>query len=401
MTVVPGHAPTPAARVPALDILRGLAILGVLGTNIWVFAAAGTPLVEALVQTRITLQSVFEVFSNGKFLSLLSILFGAGIAIQYEAARRHGRAWPGRYLWRSTLLFLEGLLHFTLLFEGDVLMGYAVATVIVAFLLSRGGRAIPWAMGLAAALHLLLIAALTAVVGLAASGDWGADSGVDTYATLLLTNDYLGQVAFRLNNMLVLRAEPILALPYTLLLFLLGVQLYRSGVFVVGEAGTRAQRALLGWGLGLGLPLNALALLPAAAPGLLSDPGEVLLFLALRYGCSALLALGYIGLVLWLLRHGGLSWLFLRVSAVGRTSRSTYVSQSVLLSLIFYGWGLGLGSQLSDGQIAALFVGLASVQLWVAHLWVTRWGGGPLERLRKRLEAIGQRPARASLPVGE
>jgi uncharacterized protein len=123
MSVTSQPQPAKANRIAALDILRGIAILGTLGTNIWVFAAAGTPLVEAFVHTRLTIQGFFEVFCNGKFLSLLSILFGVGVAIQYDAAQRRGREWPGHYLWRSTLLFLEGLFHFTLLFEGDVLMG--------------------------------------------------------------------------------------------------------------------------------------------------------------------------------------------------------------------------------------------------------------------------------------
>lgn len=400
MTTVAGETPTVTARLPALDILRGLAIIGTLGTNIWVFAAAGTPLVEALAQTRVTIQGMFEVFSNGKFLSLLSVLFGVGVAIQYDAAQRRGQPWPGRYLWRSTLLFCEGLLHFTLLFEGDVLMGYAAAAVLVAVLLRQGPRAVSWAIGVAATLHLLLIAGLAVVVGgFGAMG--GAEPGLDPYPTLLLSSDYLGQVAFRLDNMLVLRAEPILAFPYTTLLFLLGVRLYRSGVFIVGSTSTNAQLALLRWGLGLGLPLNALALLPALAPGLLGTSGEVLLFLALRYGCSAVLSLGYIGLVLWLLRRGAFAWLWERLRLVGVTALSTYVSQSAILSLIFYGWGLGLGSRLSDGQIAALFVALAIGHLWVAGLWVRRWGSGPLERLRKRLERLGERPARGQPAIRE
>jgi uncharacterized protein len=386
----------PSTRVPVLDILRGLAILGTLGTNIWVFSAAGTPLLDSFIQTRVTLQGMFEVFSNGKFLSLLAMLFGVGIAIQYDSARRRGNAWPGRYLWRSTLLFLEGLFHFTLLFEGDILMGYAVAAVIVAVLLNYGERFVRWGMAVAAGLHLLLVSGIVMLVGSgAAAGDAEADIGFDAYATLLLRDNYLAQVAARLENVLVLRAEPILALPYAVLLFLLGVQLYRSGVFVIGTASTPLQRALRNWGLGLGLPLNALALLPAIAPGLLGDSGQVLLFLALRYGCSAILACGYIGLVLWLVRRSADSWLWTQLTAVGRTALSTYVSQSVLLSLIFYGWGLGLGSQLSDWQIGALFVALALAQVWIAGLWMRRLGGGPLELVRKRLEQIGLRPVRS------
>jgi uncharacterized protein len=227
------------------------------------------------------------------------------------------------------------------------------------------------------------------VTAIGGSGGDAADLGLDPYAALLLTDNYLGQVLFRLGNPLILRAEPVFALPYTLFLFLLGAQLYRAGAFTAHAAPTALQANLLRWGLGLGLPLNALALLPMLAPGLLSDQLELLLFFALRYGFSAVLALGYLALALWLFgrRSTWAGWRHL--SNVGRTALSTYVSQSLALSLIFYGWGLGLGSQLSDMQIVALFLALALVQLWVAGLWVRHWGGGPLEKLRKRLEHLG------------
>jgi uncharacterized protein len=366
-----------------------MAILGTLGTNIWVFSAAGTPLFTSLTQTSVGIQSLFEVFSNGKFLSMLAMLFGVGIAIQFDAAQRHGESWPGHYLWRTTLLFLEGLFHFALLFEGDVLMGYALTAVIVAFLLRRGERAISWGLGVAIALHGLLIVGLAALAASAAPGS-STGSELDSYATLLINGTYIEQVAFRLNNMLLLRAEPILALPYTVALFLLGVLLYRSGFFALNPDKERVQRALMRWGLGLGLPLNALTLLPTLAPGLLGDGGEVLLFLSLRYGFSALLALGYIGLVMELLRRWPQRRAWNALSGVGRTALSTYLSQSIILSLIFYGWGLGLGSQLSDGQIALLFVVIAAVQLYIAQFWLKYWRTGPLEWLRKRLEGIGR-----------
>lgn len=376
-------APT-STRIAALDILRGVAILGTLGTNIWVFAAAGTPLVEAFVHTRVTIQGLFEVFCNGKFLSLLAMLFGVGVAIQFDAAQRKRQQWPGHYVWRSTLLFAEGLLHFSLLFEGDVLMGYAVAAVIVAFTLRGGDRILRWVMGCAAGLHIVLISLVAAASIPAFEGN--ADPLVG-YAHLVLHGSYLEQVAYRLNHALLFRAEPIFALPYTVFLFLLGVWFYRRGAFTAAAAGTRLQRRMMIWGLGIGLPFNALVLLPALLPGL-GTGVETLIFFAVRYGFSAVLAIGYAGFVLWLLRRNAHTWLWARLSAVGRTALSTYVSQSVILSLIFYGWGLGLGSQGADWMIALLFLSLCVVHMGVAELWV-RNGGGPLERIRKRLERLG------------
>ncbi|MDX2138467.1 MAG: DUF418 domain-containing protein [Chloroflexota bacterium] len=388
MASVTSQVTSSGSRIASLDLLRGIAILGTLGTNIWVFSAAGTPLDQAFFGNQLTVQSLFEVFANGKFLSLLAILGGVGVAIQYDSAQRKGQVWPGRYLWRSTLLFLEGLLHFTILFEGDVLMGYAVAAVITAFTLRRGERAVRWAIGVAGVLHLLFLALVIAGSGVLPTGN-GEPEPLTIYAQLLLDGSYPEQVAFRISNALVLRAEPLFALPYTVFLFCAGAWLHQRGAFTLHESSRKLQRTMLMWGLGLGLPLNLLILAPDVWPEL-GLYGETVIFFAVRYGFSAVLALGYAGLVLWLLRRNAHGWLYARLMAVGRVALSTYVSQSVILSILFYGWGLGLGSQLADWTIALLFIALCIVQIVVAELWI-RTGGGPLERIRKRLEKLGQR----------
>ena len=115
-------------RFVSLDVLRGIAILGTLGTNIWIFTN-----VEGLVgylsdptqadgAWRVA-QVLLEQLAQGKFLGLLTIMFGIGLAIQQASATRGGRPWPGRYYWRAILLFIDGTLNYLLFTEFDVLMG--------------------------------------------------------------------------------------------------------------------------------------------------------------------------------------------------------------------------------------------------------------------------------------
>ncbi|MBB0246028.1 hypothetical protein FNQ90_18440, partial [Streptomyces alkaliphilus] len=135
--------PPEGGRVEALDLLRGIAIIGTLGTNIWLFthplgpASAFLDIPEADSAAG-AVEVALRALTNGKFLALLTILFGVGLGLQYGSALRRGRAWPGRYPWRATLLLLEGLLHFVLVFEFDVLMGYALVSMIVVYLMVRG-----------------------------------------------------------------------------------------------------------------------------------------------------------------------------------------------------------------------------------------------------------------------
>ncbi len=164
-------------RIRLLDVLRGFAILGTLGTNIWIFTAIGgglgdgaadkEALAEAALRWWTSLDSVVmqvsSFLTNGKFLALLTIMFGVGLEILHQRSQRRNLPWLVPYLWRSALLFADGVVHFLLVVEFDILMGYAVAAMIVAFLIGRSDRTIKIAMWVSGGLHLLLQGALGVV----------------------------------------------------------------------------------------------------------------------------------------------------------------------------------------------------------------------------------------------
>ena len=367
---------TPAGRrLPLLDVLRGVAILGTLMTNVWIFTGPGAEwgALESGLATG-PVESTFGVLANGKFLSLLTILFGVGLAIQYDSAKRRGQPWPGRYRWRALFLFAEGTVHFVLVFAWDVLMGYAVTALLVAWLLTRSERAQRRVMWWAAGLHLAVMGLLTAA--LASTGD-GTDDGVPKdVVDLYAHGSYLDQVAFRLENALALRMEPVLTFFLLIFLFLLGVRLFRAGAFGADETGRRLRSRLLAWGIGLGLPLNAAAAL--AGPDL---------FLLARYGTAPLLALGYIGLigaVVDRVRRPGP--LMTGLTSVGRMALSGYVVQNALCVLISYGIGLGLAERLDDTGpwwVVALWATVCAVLMAGSTLWLRRFSTGPLESVQK------------------
>lgn len=362
-------------RLPLLDVLRGAAILGTLMTNVWIFTGPGAEW-GALQSGSAAgaLEGTFSVLANGKFLSLLTILFGVGLAIQYESAARRGQPWPGRYRWRALFLFGEGTVHFVLVFAWDVLMGYAVTALLVAWLLTRSERAQRRVMWWAAGLHLTVIGLLTAALALDGTEDGGTVSRevVDLYAH----GSYPDQIAFRLENAVALRMEPVLTFFLLLFLFLLGVRLFRAGAFGADETGRRLRSRLLAWGLGLGLPLNIAAV--AGGPDL---------FLPARYVAAPLLALGYIGLigaVVDRVRRPGP--LMTGLTSVGRTALSGYVLQNVLCVLVSYGIGLGLAERLGDTGpwwVVGLWVMVCAVLMVGSTLWLRRFSAGPLEAVQK------------------
>ncbi|MFC3998690.1 DUF418 domain-containing protein [Nocardiopsis sediminis] len=380
-------------RLPLLDVLRGTAILGTLGTNVWIFAAPGAeagllfdgaaiaPAAAALADPSLgtVLEAAVRFAANGKFLAMLTLLFGVGLAIQYRSATQRGRAWPGTYPRRALFLFAEGTVHFTLVFAWDVLMGYAVTALLVAWLLARTERARRIALWTAAVVHTVLIALITGaqflVVGLG-TGTGGASGPPADVVGLYAEGGYLAQIAFRLNHLALLRIEPVLSFALMVVLFLVGVRLFRAGAFGGDEAARRIRARLMAWGLGLGLPLNLATTLAGDA-----------FFFADRYLAAPLLAVGFIGLIGWAMdrvrRPGAL---ITGLSSLGRTALSGYVLQNVLCMLACYGFGLGLASRLAGTGpwwVLGLWAAVCLVLLTASTLWLRRFRHGPLEAVQK------------------
>ncbi|MFD3870901.1 DUF418 domain-containing protein [Streptomyces sp. NPDC058623] len=382
------------ARLPLLDVLRGAAILGTLMTNVWIFTSPGSE--WGVLQGGLTstdplsdpsaaniAETVFRALADGKFLALLTVLFGVGLAIQYDSAARRGEPWPGRYGRRAAFLFVEGTVHFLLVFAWDVLMGYAVTALLVAWLLARSEKVRRRAMWTAGALHLVMVALLTlALVG--GSDDSGSSSGsgsggVDPEVVALYAEgNWLDQIAFRLQNFAALRIEPVFSFGLLVFLFLLGVRLHRAGAFAAGDAGRRIRARMAGWGLGLGLPLTVATTL-----------GGGDFFAVGRYGVAPLVAVGYIGLIgialdrLWLPKP-----VVTALSSVGRSALSCYVAQNALCVLLCYGLGLGLATRFADDGpwwVMGLWAAVSLVLALGSWLWLRRFERGPLEALQHRV----------------
>ncbi|MFJ5260120.1 DUF418 domain-containing protein [Streptomyces sp. NPDC088387] len=369
----------PRGRMPLLDVLRGVAILGTLMTNVWIFATPGSewaflqgaPVADPFEQPA---EALFRFLADGKFLSLLTILFGVGLAIQYDSAKRRGTAWPRGYRPRALFLFAEGTVHFVLVFGFDVLMGYALTALLAARLLVRSERRRRIVMRVSVSLHVLVMAVITlALLADPADEHRGASAAtVEIYAH----GSWLDQISFRLENAIALRMEPVISFGLLLFLFLLGVRLYRAGVFGATDRGRLLRARLACWGLGIGLPLNAALYLG----------GEDLFFLG-RYVAAPVVALGYLGLIGVLLDRARVPGAATRgLSAVGRTALTCYVLQNTLCMLACYGIGLGLAeSRAGSGPwwVMGLWAVICAILVGGASLWLRRFSHGPLESVQR------------------
>ena len=118
-----------------------------------------------------------------------------------------------------------------------------------------------------------------------------------------------------------------------------------------------------------------------------------------NYWGSVAVALGWIDLVMLVVRSGRLAGLQRRLAAVGRTAFSNYILQTLLGLVIFYGTGFGLfGSVERVGQLG-IVIAIWVVQLVVAPIWIRHFEFGPLEWLWRSLTYGRAQPMRRSIAV--
>lgn len=376
-------------RIHALDLARGIAIFGTLGTNIWIFSHVGgfPGYTHELFSGEVVsfAQRLLMALSNGKFLGLLTLMFGIGLEIQRRSTLRAGRRWPGGYLWRAALLLVDGVVHYLLLTEFDVLMGYAVTGGVVAFLLATSERGQRIWMWLTAGFHVLAITLVTLAVSLGEmrlTGSQGGIPGPNPYAD----GSFWDLVVLRIDNVATFRFEPVMIFGMSIAMFLIGSRLFRAGIF--DERGATLRRRCMIIGLGIALPLDL-------AMGTFYTGTS---FFMERYVFAPVVAVGLLALI----AHIGLhtsprAWVSSRLQEVGRMALTGYVLQNLLASIIFYGWGLGLAARWSDWRtpttIISLVIICAAVTLF-ANLWFRRFRQGPVEWLWKesyqRLSRVGR-----------
>ncbi|MFI6367930.1 DUF418 domain-containing protein [Nocardia sp. NPDC050630] len=371
-TITQSKTPT---RLVALDVLRGIAILGTLGTNIWILThpeglvgyidEVGNPATGWMWSER-----VLQQLAQGKFLGLLTIMFGIGLAIQQGSAARADRRWPGSYPWRAGLLFLDGVLNFLFIAEFDVLTGYAVTGLVVAFILAASERTQRRWLTIAAGFHLAMLTLIGIAMAVANQQDSTPREPLDPnpYAN----GSFWDLVLFRLENAGMFRLEPIFVFPMSIALFLAGAQLFRAGLF--RPEGARIRRRLMIIGFAVAAPIDL-------AVGVLEGGDLVLLT---RYGTAPVVAFGLLALVAeFYLRRPRVGFIGRRLTEVGRMALSCYILQNLVASVLCYGWGFGLASRVSPDARVPFTVGIyllvALIIVTLAHLWLRRFERGPVE----------------------
>lgn len=402
------------SRIRTLDLIRGVAVLGILAVNITSFAAPGgagySPNLPSPGSPADNWAFGFTlIFFEGKMRALFSLLFGASLLLYVE--RKDAAGADGAMLQVRRLLWLGliGWLHFLLLWDGDILFLYA-AVGLGALALRR-----------TAALELTIIALLLftawqgwgilkwapsarieaqVAAGTASPADRAfhartiaAKREEDRRDRQVTLSSWPAEVSVRQAKH---PAYPLAMLANvwgeTLAYMMIGMALLKSGFFA-GAWPRRRLVALAAGGTGTGLMLT----LGFAAWAHPRGYPELAMHLAIGYGLSfphLLTALGYAALLVLAAPRLAARGPGRRLEAAGRMAFTNYLGTTVVMCALFYGWGLGLFGQYgAAGQWLFVLFGWA-LMLGASTWWLARFRQGPLEWLWRCLTAWRIEPLR-------
>ncbi len=410
----------PGERIVTLDVMRGVAVMGILAMNIVAFAM---PIQAYMNPTAFGLESRADlaswmfnfVFVDGKMRGLFSFLFGASALLVIERARASGVSAARVHYARMIWLLVFGLAHFYFIWLGDILAGYALTGLLLFFFRNKSVRAlVRWGVALLVVQTLFmasgtawifylegavagpgpdpeLVAELDAMIKIVAPLDPAEMSEAMTL--------YLGPWTGLVHERLVVNgfepfASVIFFLAETLAYMLLGMAGLKSGFLTGAWPLARYQKWALTCFL-IAIPAYlVLAVLLIRAE---FDPPMIFAYvLGATTPFRPLMIVATAALIIILTRNGGA--LVDRIAAAGRAAFTNYLGTSILMTTLFYGYGFGLFGSLSRVELWLVVLPMWALMLLWSKPWLDRFRYGPFEWLwrslsRGRLEPMRREPA--------
>lgn len=374
-----------------VDMLRGLALFGILVVNLEFIAsppfegwyAFEDPLDQAARWATVT-------FFQLKSYIVFSLLFGYGLAIM---ASRATEGLGPRYLRRMLVLAILGILHAVFFYAGDILVTYALLGTLLFPMRNWSTRRLiriaAWVYGIG----LLVVIGVAALVASAPLDDPVQGARTDVY----LDGSFLEVAAQRIEDApIVAIGGLLLQYPSIMAAFLVGVVVGRGDLLSAPGRHAATARQVMWWCLPIGFGLSGVAgvaALTADADGL--GPGPALA-IVLQTVSGPIAVAGVVAAVVVL---SGRSW-WPRVERplipAGRSSLSVYLGESIVASLVFAGYGLGLSGVVGPAGALAFAAAIFAVLAGAAALWLTRFRQGPFEWLLRSATYWRLQPLRRS-----
>lgn len=397
----PWEPTQPQERIDLIDVLRGLALFGIIAANMRGFAG---PLYtyfrpEIMWNTRLDfwVQAFVDTFIQGKFIVIFSFLFGVGFALQFSRAEERHARFVEVYRRRLLALILIGGLHQLLFWWGDVLVTYALGGFLMIWFRKRKNKTI-----LIWVLSLMLVPFVGGLGYLGFRHFWPVPpqkvqakkikaeeerrKSVDEMRTAVKvyqTGSYAAIYKERVGELWHENRSQPFVVAMTLPIFMLGLLVYRRGIFQNPEAHRAALKKALIIGAAVGIPANvASTYVMHIAGGQMRSgpPGGLQLFgfFLFMFGRPAL-SMCYASAIVLLFLDTTWRPRLKPFSVIGRTALSNYLFQTIFCTTIFFGYGGGLFAKLHLAWLMVLSVAVYALEVPLSRWWLAHYRFGPAE----------------------
>ncbi len=383
-------------RADILDILRGIALLGIIVANYAMFSLyIFQPIEKARAMPTATIDYwigwIHFIFIDGKFYSIFSLLFGIGFSIILKNAAQKGKKGLTFFYRRIFVLMLIGLAHLLLLWEGDIVMLYALIGLLLPLFRNFSNRAL-----IITAVGLLLLPIAIDLVKILTDNrinmsHWFTTIGRSmdkeigvtekNFSTWLVDHkNYSDLLAYNRVGV-VYRYQMLLEnnrVFKVLAMFLIGLYVGRNLIYAKLQENKTLFKKLQGWGFVVGLPISVFhAWLEMNGKRLPAIEGW---YNTISYAFSVVpLSLAYTATIcLWYLNnpHDKIMRVFAKP---GRMALTNYISQTIFGIAIFYGIGLGLGAKTGVLYVWLIAIAIYLLLMFLSQIWLKYFNYGPLE----------------------
>jgi uncharacterized protein len=381
-------------RIHSLDLIRGFAVLGILIMNITSFSQISMAYMNPTIGAGLEGYNQYfhgfnYIFADTRFMSIFSILFGAGVVLFTQRIEAKGRRVVALHYKRMFWLLIFGLIHAYFIWAGDILVAYAICGSLVFFFRKKSIRTL-----LIMTVILFLIPICLNYMNYYGMPEEALES---TFAffypsteqiaaqTKIMQGSYIEQMPLRIENALELQTLVFMIDTFwrTSAMMLLGMILYRKGI-LSGDNSTAYYKNMIWVGFVPGLIISSVGLNQVYS----SDwSGAYVMNIGANYKfvSGLLMALGYIGLVIWIYKKGIFKKLQNRLQATGRMAFTNYIGMSVICTLIFNGHGLGLFGTFDRLQQFLIVMGVWVIMLIISPKVLKKYQFGPLESMWRKL----------------
>jgi uncharacterized protein len=380
-----------AERIDSIDVLRGVAVLGILLMNIQSFSMIGAAYFNPTAYGDLTgvnwwVWVLCHIFADQKFMTIFSMLFGAGLVVSGERAARTHRSWVLSHYRRMFALLLIGAGHAFFIWDGDILFLYALCGMVVVW--CRRWR--PTVLLIVGMLVVSVASGIALYRGVMAPS-WPEQDLDDIYDWLQPSDEmidwelwtYQGPWTRQNDNRFVVARHSLtwLNLEWGIWraggLMLVGMALFKWGVFSAARS-RQFYLNLVNAAVFLGVPLIVFGVVQYVRHDF--DPLYILYFgIQFNYWGSVLVSLGHVAVVMMLCQAAAGSLPLRLLANVGRMALTNYLLESIICTFIFYGHGLGWIGQVSRLNQLRICVAVWLILIALSNLWLAKFRYGPFE----------------------